>query len=157
MDLALADRVHNNLMEVNSWMADASGGALHFENGELLFASRSPIPFLNGVMRERSTVEAGDLLRSARRFFFERDRGFIAFTLSHQVDLPKRGQSTDAGRSNGPIDVGLGGRAARFKQVGCERDKVAVEVRVDLTRLVERLDGKADAERAPDEREVGGR
>jgi ribosomal protein S18 acetylase RimI-like enzyme len=79
MDLSLADRVHNNLMEVNSWMADASGGALHFENGELLFASRSPIPFLNGVMRERSTVEAGDLLRSARSFFFERDRGFIVF------------------------------------------------------------------------------
>lgn len=79
MDLELADLAHKNLMEVSSWTADAPGGALYFENGELLFAGPSPIPFLNGVMRERSTLGARDLLGSARSFFFERGRGFVAF------------------------------------------------------------------------------
>jgi GNAT superfamily N-acetyltransferase len=79
MDLGLADSVHENLMQVSSWMADAPGGALYFEDGALLFAGASPLPFLNGVMRERSTADAGELLSRARSFFFERDRGFVAF------------------------------------------------------------------------------
>ena len=38
------------------------------------------MPFLNGVMRRRSDDAADDLLSRAREFFFERKRGFVAFS-----------------------------------------------------------------------------
>jgi ribosomal protein S18 acetylase RimI-like enzyme len=79
MDEELAGRVHRNLMSVNSWMGDSAGGALHHGDGELFFASASELPFLNGAMREKSTGDADDLLARARSFFFERNRGFVAF------------------------------------------------------------------------------
>ena len=79
MDLALADRVHDNLMQVNRVTGEAPGGELHEAPGELFFASASAMPFLNGVMRRRSDDPADDLLSRACDFFFERKRGFIVF------------------------------------------------------------------------------
>ena len=80
MDLALADRVHDNLMQVNRVAGEADGGELHEAPGELFFASASEMPFLNGVMRRRSDNDADELLRRARDFFFERKRGFVVFS-----------------------------------------------------------------------------
>jgi GNAT superfamily N-acetyltransferase len=45
-----------------------------------MFASPSPLPFLNGVMREGPGGDAGALLERAREFFFSRDRGFVVYT-----------------------------------------------------------------------------
>jgi len=79
MDLQLADRVHENLMTVNSWMGEGPGRGLHLDDGELLIASRSSFPFLNGAFRKRSRSEAEGLLTGARSFFFGRHRGFVAY------------------------------------------------------------------------------
>jgi GNAT superfamily N-acetyltransferase len=79
LDLSLADRVHGNLMDVYSWMGEAPGGAVDYQDGELLFAGRSPLPFLNGALRSRSDSSAAELLRRAREFFFARERGFVTF------------------------------------------------------------------------------
>jgi hypothetical protein len=79
MDVELAGRVHRNLMEVNGWMGEASGGAVHRSGGELFFAGRSALPFLNGAMRDGPGEKADDLLFRARSFFFARQRGFVAF------------------------------------------------------------------------------
>jgi hypothetical protein len=78
--LALADRVHDNLMQTSAWMGEARGGAVHRDSGELLFASGSELPFLNGVMRRRSEDDADGLLGRAKDFFFSRSRGFVIFT-----------------------------------------------------------------------------
>jgi GNAT superfamily N-acetyltransferase len=87
MDHALAGLVHRNLMEVNSWMADAPGGALHSADGELFFAGPSELPFLNGVMREDPGRDPEELLERARSFFFERGRGFVAFAWPGDTEL----------------------------------------------------------------------
>jgi GNAT superfamily N-acetyltransferase len=88
MDRRLAELVHGNLMQVNAWMADASHGAVVLEHGELLFASRSAMPFLNGVMRESLGGDPGALLHRARSFFHEeRERGFVAFAWPGDPDL----------------------------------------------------------------------
>lgn len=79
MDRELAGRVHRNLMSVNGWMGESAGGAVHSDHGELFFASASELPFLNGAMRETPEGDADDLLARARSFFFERNRGFVAF------------------------------------------------------------------------------
>jgi len=79
VDLALADRVHDNLMQTSAWTGEAPGGALHRDRGELFFASASELPFLNGVMRRRSDDDAEGLLARAKDFFFSRDRGFVVF------------------------------------------------------------------------------
>ena len=80
MDLALADRVHENLMQTSAWIGEARGGALQRDAGELLFASASEMPFLNGVMRQRSDDDADRLLCRAKDFFFSHSRGFVVFT-----------------------------------------------------------------------------
>jgi GNAT superfamily N-acetyltransferase len=85
--MELAGRVHRNLMEVNSWMGEAPGGELHRADGELFFASRSTLPFLNGVMRARAGGDAADLLARARSFFFDRGRGFVVFGWPADPDL----------------------------------------------------------------------
>jgi ribosomal protein S18 acetylase RimI-like enzyme len=87
VDLELAGRVHRNLMEVNSWMGEAPGGDLHRADGELFFASRSTLPFLNGVMRVGTGGDAADLLSRARSFFFDRGRGFVVFAWPADPDL----------------------------------------------------------------------
>jgi GNAT superfamily N-acetyltransferase len=79
LDLDLADLVHRNLMEVYSWMGEAPGGAADYQDGELLFAGRSPLPFLNGAVRSRREAPGAELLGRAREFFFARKRGFVTF------------------------------------------------------------------------------
>lgn len=79
MDIQLADRVHENLMTVNGWMGEGPGRGRHIGDGELLVASRSSLPFLNGAFRKRSGSDAEELLAGARSFFFERHRGFVAY------------------------------------------------------------------------------
>lgn len=79
IDLQLADLVHRNLMEVNSWSGEAPGGALRRAGGEQFVASPSTLPFLNGAMRERSSGNAADMLHRAEQFFFERGRGFVVY------------------------------------------------------------------------------
>jgi GNAT superfamily N-acetyltransferase len=79
LDLGLADQVHDNLMEVYSWMGEAPGGGADYRDGELLFAGRSPLPFLNGALRSRRESSGTALLGRAREFFFARDRGFVTF------------------------------------------------------------------------------
>jgi ribosomal protein S18 acetylase RimI-like enzyme len=87
MDLALASRVHRNLMEVSGSMADIPGGAVQYRDGELLFASRSALPFLNGAMREQPGGDAEGLLDRARSFFFGRERGFVTFAWPGDPEL----------------------------------------------------------------------
>ncbi len=87
MDAELAGRVHLNLMEVESWMGEAPGGAVDRRGDELLYASRSPLPFLNAVMRKDSDGDAVGLLSRARSFFFGRERGFVAYTWPGDPDL----------------------------------------------------------------------
>ncbi len=89
MDLALASRVHRNLMQVSSSMTDLPGATVRFRDGELLFASRSALPFLNGVMREGPGGDAAGLLERARSFFFGRDRGFVTFTWPGDRELER--------------------------------------------------------------------
>jgi ribosomal protein S18 acetylase RimI-like enzyme len=79
MDIGLADRAHENLMTISSWTGETPGAASRQDDGELLFASRSPFALLNGAMRRRSTEGAEPLLDRARRFFSERDRSFVAY------------------------------------------------------------------------------
>jgi ribosomal protein S18 acetylase RimI-like enzyme len=83
-DRELYTLVHRNLMTVSSWMGEAPGGAVDRRDGELLFAGSSPLPFLNGVMRESTEGDPAALLARAREFFFSRDRGFVVFT--HPAD-----------------------------------------------------------------------
>jgi GNAT superfamily N-acetyltransferase len=80
VDLALADRVHDNLMQTSAWIGETRGGSVHRDSGELFFASASEMPFLNGVMRQRSGDDADRLLGRAKDFFFSRRRGFVVFT-----------------------------------------------------------------------------
>jgi ribosomal protein S18 acetylase RimI-like enzyme len=79
--------VHRNLMDVNVLGAEGSGGMVHEQDGELLFASRSTAPFLNGVMRELPDGDAPELLSRAKSFFFERKRGFVVFTWPGDPEL----------------------------------------------------------------------
>ena len=67
MDLALADRVHDNLMQVNRVAGEAPGGELHEAPGELFFASASTMPFLNDAHRPaRLATGAKPQQRSSR-------------------------------------------------------------------------------------------
>ena len=87
--------VHRNLMTVSSWMGEWPGGTVDRRDGELLFAGSSPLPFLNGVMRENTDGDAAALLARAREFFFGRDRGFVAF--AHPGDPDLEAAARDAG------------------------------------------------------------
>jgi GNAT superfamily N-acetyltransferase len=79
MDSAMADRVHLNLMRLNAWVGEVSNGAVQRHDGELLVASRSPLPFLNVALRERADAPAEEMIARAQRFFFERGRGFVVY------------------------------------------------------------------------------
>ena len=65
-------------------------------DGELLIASPAPLQFLNAVMRERRDEETEDgggdatgLLDRARKFFFERGRGFVVYTWPGDPELER--------------------------------------------------------------------
>ena len=87
MDQSLARLVHRNLMDVTAWGAEGAGGTVLAEDGERLIASSSTFPFLNAVMREGSNGDAADLLERARKFFFARERGFVAYTRPGDPEL----------------------------------------------------------------------
>src|ERR1700736_6099211 len=70
-------------MKVSAWMSVD----VDRRDGELIFASRSPMPFLNGVMREDATGDASALLERARTFFFGRGRGFVVLAWPGDPDL----------------------------------------------------------------------
>jgi hypothetical protein len=128
MDKELAGRVHRNLMSVNSWMGQSAGGAVHSGNGELFFASASELPFLNGVMREKPAGDADDLLARARSFFFERNRGFVAFTWPGDSELEaiclgrwnvSRVGSLSGDDLSGPAERSCRGSAPGGESSGC--------------------------------------
>ena len=79
MDLALVDRLHVNLMRLNAWVGQVAGDGVERQNGELLVASRSEMPYLNVALRERSNEDASGLISRARDFFAQRRRGFVAY------------------------------------------------------------------------------
>jgi GNAT superfamily N-acetyltransferase len=87
MNQVLAGLAHRNLMEINRHTAEASGGTIGAHNGELLFASRSELPFLNGAMREQPGGDPANLLERARSFFFGLGRGFVAFAWQGDPEL----------------------------------------------------------------------
>jgi ribosomal protein S18 acetylase RimI-like enzyme len=85
-DDALAGLVHRNLMDVNARLASPRGEVIR-EDGTLLFAANTSMPFLNGVMREAGAGDAADLIERARGFFLDRDRGFVAFAWPGDPEL----------------------------------------------------------------------
>src|SRR3954451_13528025 len=92
-DAELRALVQRNLMTVSSWVGEGAGGAIDRRDGELLFASSSPLPFLNGVMREGPGGDATPLLARAREFFFSRGRGFVVYTDPGDHDLEEAAQA----------------------------------------------------------------
>jgi GNAT superfamily N-acetyltransferase len=80
---SLALRVHRNLIEVNALMADR----VERVDGAVFAATRSEMPFLNGVLRESAHGDAEALIERAKEFFFGLGRGFVVFTWPGDPDL----------------------------------------------------------------------
>src|SRR4051794_9685184 len=74
-------------MAVNARMAEGPGTLVRSEDGSLLVAPRSELPFLNTVMREPRDGGGGDLLAAAREFFFGMGRGFVVYCWPGDPDL----------------------------------------------------------------------
>jgi GNAT superfamily N-acetyltransferase len=89
MESPQARLVHRNLMDVTRWGAEGSGAVVDEADGELLLASPSELQFLNAVMRERPEGDAAELLERARKFFFERGRGFVVYTWPGDRELER--------------------------------------------------------------------
>jgi GNAT superfamily N-acetyltransferase len=119
LDLGLADQVHSNLMEVYSWMGEAPGGDAVYNEGELLFAGRSPLPFLNGALRSRREASGAELLERARGFFFARGRGFVTFCWPGDPALEQ------AAREAGMFAV-----MERYPEMACRRRITPVDANV---------------------------
>jgi hypothetical protein len=75
----LAARAHRNLMVISSWYGTDDGGAAQWRDGELFFAAPTPLPFLNGAMRDGAAPDAAGFLERAKAYFGERGRGFVVF------------------------------------------------------------------------------
>ncbi|MEJ7785517.1 MAG: hypothetical protein WKF96_11990 [Solirubrobacteraceae bacterium] len=78
-DPNLVRRVHRNLMEVSSWFGEDEGGDALWHEDELFFAAPTPLPFLNGAMRDHANTDADGFIGRAREYFAARDRGFVVF------------------------------------------------------------------------------
>jgi ribosomal protein S18 acetylase RimI-like enzyme len=89
MDLALADRLHRNLMHFYGWVGEVAGDAVERGPGTLLAASRSRMRFLNGALRERGDADAAPFIARAREFFSERERGFVAYCWPGDPELER--------------------------------------------------------------------
>jgi ribosomal protein S18 acetylase RimI-like enzyme len=85
----LAARLHRNLMAV----ASSVGGERDERDGELLYASDSPLPFMNFAARAGPHGDAAAFLERARAFFAGRHRGFVVFTWPGDPEL---GRAADA-------------------------------------------------------------
>jgi hypothetical protein len=61
------------------------GGAVEEQDGLLLFAGahRQPNPYRNGALRLDATLDAGEVLRRADRFFGERRSGYALWAREH--------------------------------------------------------------------------
>lgn len=73
-------------MDVNARLASPRGEVVRDE-GTLLFAAHTSMPFLNGVMREAGAGDAAALIKRARDFFGERGRGFVTFAWPGDPEL----------------------------------------------------------------------
>src|SRR5262249_21994429 len=89
VDLALADRLHVNLMRLNAWVGQVGGGGIEHENGTLLVASRSELQFLNAALRERGAADAAELMSRAKGFFTARGRGFLVYCWPGDPELER--------------------------------------------------------------------
>lgn len=89
MDLALADRVHQNLMHLYGWMGELGGGAVERGEGTVLTASRSKMRFLNTALRERSDEVATPFVSRAREFFAEHERGFTVYSWPGDTEVER--------------------------------------------------------------------
>ena len=79
--LALSDL---NYAEALREMSRRSAGAVHDEDGLLLFAGGHALPVLiNGAMRTDTAVAPADVLARARAFFAARQRGFSIIVRAH--------------------------------------------------------------------------
>jgi ribosomal protein S18 acetylase RimI-like enzyme len=73
-------------MDVNARLVGRRGEVVRAD-GAMLFAARTSMPFLNGLMREPDAGDAAALIERALEFFTERDRGFVAFGWPGDPDL----------------------------------------------------------------------
>lgn len=89
MDLALAQRLHLNLMRLYAWVAEASGAPVERRPQTVLAASRSEMPFLNSALREASEADAAPFVERAREFFSELGRGFVAYCWPGDPELER--------------------------------------------------------------------
>jgi len=127
MELSPARLVHRNLMDVTRWGAEGSHATIDQADGELLIASPAPLQFLNAVMRERREDEAEDtgdatqLLERARKFFFERGRGFVVYTWPGDPELERAA-----------LAAGLSPVLERYPEMVCRSplERLAGDVRV---------------------------
>jgi ribosomal protein S18 acetylase RimI-like enzyme len=79
--LELADL---NLAEANRELARRAGGAVHDEDGLLLWAGAHPLPVVvNGAARTDGRMEAAEVLRRGDAFFAPRGRGFTVQVRRH--------------------------------------------------------------------------
>lgn len=108
-------RVHRNLMEFNA----RSSAQVERRGGELLFASRSSMPFLNGVMREGPDGDPHALLRRAREFFFALGRGFVVLTWPGDPDLTRAAE-----------DAGMFSVEERYPEMVCRRRLAELPVEI---------------------------
>lgn len=74
-----------NYAEATRDLTRRAGGAVHDEDGLLLYACRHPMPVLvNGAMRTtRDDRSPAEVLAQARRFFAPRQRGFTLLVRAH--------------------------------------------------------------------------
>jgi ribosomal protein S18 acetylase RimI-like enzyme len=89
----LTRRVHRNLMTVTSRMASDEAGSLRHQDGELLMASTSPLPFLNIAMREATDAPADAFVARARAFFGGHGRGFVLYDHPGDPDLGRAAEA----------------------------------------------------------------
>jgi ribosomal protein S18 acetylase RimI-like enzyme len=108
VDLALAERLHLNLMRFYGWVGEVSGDAVERGPGTLLAASRSELRFLNGALRERSDEDAAPFIARAREFFAQRGRGFVAYCWPGDPELERAA-----------VAGGLGVVQERYPEMAC--------------------------------------
>lgn len=80
MTRGLAAAAHENLIEVNALLTAATpGGVVERGDGELIYASAHPLPFLSGAVRSHRRDGGEELVERALSFFGARGRGFTIF------------------------------------------------------------------------------
>lgn len=76
-----------NFAEANRELARRAGGAVHDEDGLLLFAGNHPLPVLvNATLRTSSRLDPAEVLARADAFFGPRERGYTVLCRAHADD-----------------------------------------------------------------------